>query len=213
MLELGEALAHPLERRRQLPELVLARILDGLAEIASGDPVGGTLETPDPLRENRRGEIPDEQRRPEGDQAGDYQAPADEVDTLERVTKRHPKEHHRPAEDRVGDLGVSLAAHGNRAALLAGGREGSRHQRIVLDVRRGDGIRVCVDRQLRRREREHPEVDDAGVRAVVRLLYRVVERERRAVQTLKTTWPCRLMLTLRLRVIQVAFQRSTAGLP
>jgi len=44
VLELRQALPHPLERGRELPDLVLARVLDGLAEVAAGDPVGGPLE-------------------------------------------------------------------------------------------------------------------------------------------------------------------------
>ena len=51
MLELGEALAHPLERGGQLAELVPACIDDRLVEVAARDPLGRPLEPPDPARE------------------------------------------------------------------------------------------------------------------------------------------------------------------
>ena len=46
-VELRELDAHPLERGRELAELVVAEIDHGLVERPLRDPVGGTLEAPD----------------------------------------------------------------------------------------------------------------------------------------------------------------------
>ena len=51
VLEAGEALAHAVERARELAELVGARVDDRLVELAVRDALGRLLEATDPARE------------------------------------------------------------------------------------------------------------------------------------------------------------------
>ena len=78
-LEVLEPDPHPLERGRQLAELVVARVHDRLVEAPAGDPLGGALEPPDPARVQRGGGIADQNANNEPDQPGDEQAPLDEM--------------------------------------------------------------------------------------------------------------------------------------
>ena len=63
VVELREALAHAVERARQLAELVGAVVDDGLVEAAARDPVGRPLEPADPAREDAGAAVADEQER------------------------------------------------------------------------------------------------------------------------------------------------------
>ena len=53
VLELGQALPHPLEGGGQLGKLVPPGIDHGLAEVTARDPIGCALEPPDPAGEER----------------------------------------------------------------------------------------------------------------------------------------------------------------
>ena len=68
-------------------------------------------------------------------------------------------------------------------------------------------VRVHIDRQLRGREGENPEIDDAGIGAVGRLLDGVVEGIGRAVEQLRPDRRSGLAQPLQLRVDQVPFER------
>ena len=59
-LQLGQTLAHAVERAGQLAELVLARVDDRLVETPARDPVGGALEPADATGEDRRSRVPDQ---------------------------------------------------------------------------------------------------------------------------------------------------------
>src|SRR3954471_153017 len=48
VLELGQALPHPLEGGSQLAKLIPSRIDDGLTEVTARDPIGCPFEPPDP---------------------------------------------------------------------------------------------------------------------------------------------------------------------
>ncbi len=207
VLELRQALPHPLERGRELPDLVLARVLDGLAEVAAGDPVGGPLEAPDPAGEHRRRQVPDQKRGGQGDQAGDHQPPTHEVDALERVPQRRLQQHNGPTEDGVSHLRIARAARADRTAHGARRRERLRHEGIVLDVGGGDRVRVDVHHQLGWVVGKDPEIDDPGIGAVGRLLDRVVEREARAVQELGSDRRRRFAESAELGVDQVVLER------
>ena len=60
MVEIREPYAHPVERPRQLCDLVLALAVDLHREVTAREPVCGHLEAPDPPREAQRGERADE---------------------------------------------------------------------------------------------------------------------------------------------------------
>ena len=110
MLQLGQALAHPLERGCELPDLVLARVLHRLTEVAAGDPVGGPLEVPDPAGEHRCRQVSDQERGGQGNQAGNHEPPAHQMDALERVAQRRAEQDDGATVDRVGDLRITLTA-------------------------------------------------------------------------------------------------------
>ena len=207
MLELGQALPHPLEGGGQLGKLVPPCIDDGLAEVTARDPIGCPLEAPDPAGEDRSREIADEERGREGDETGDDQTAADQVDAPQRVVERGPKQHHRPTEDRVGDLRVADPVLGGRPFDRSSPDEGSLRERVVFDVGGGHRIRIRIDAQTRRVEGDWVEVDDAGVRTVGGGLDRLVDVVVRAVQELRSDPRGRLGELVELGVNQVPLER------
>ena len=76
MLEPGEALAHAVERARELAELVRARVDDRLVEPAVRDPFGRPLEATDAAREEPRAAVAEQQRGDEREQSRDRRAGA-----------------------------------------------------------------------------------------------------------------------------------------
>ncbi len=63
VLEAGEALAHAVERARELAELVGARVHDRLVELPARDPLGRLLEAADAPREEARASVAEERGR------------------------------------------------------------------------------------------------------------------------------------------------------
>ena len=93
-VELGELDAHPVERGRQLADLVRSVVDDGLVEGALRDPVGGPLQPAEPAGVDRgHGEA-----EHDGDQQRDdrrvEQPPLDERHRRELVGERAREEHH-----------------------------------------------------------------------------------------------------------------------
>ena len=167
VVEAGEPCAHPVERPRELAELVAAVIHDGVREIAAGDPVRSALEPLDPARKDRRGAEPQEDRGDEGDQAGCDQPPLDEVHVRESVVERRRQEQHAPVRPhRHRGLGEPLIAALDGSTPRGERRRRGERDRIVLHVRRVPSLqRVGEDVQRPRRLGERGKEDDARVRA------------------------------------------------
>ena len=151
MVELGEPLAHAVERARELAELVLRRVVERLVEAAAGDPVGRALQAADPAREDRGAAEAEDQRGEQGREAGDEQPVLDEMDAAERVVERAREEQDVPGvADRKRHLGVSLVAPRDGSVLgLERGRGLERHG-IALDVGRRGALAGVVDGPERR---------------------------------------------------------------
>ena len=81
--------AHPLERRRERPELAAAGVDHRLVEAAIRDPVGRALEPPDPPREHARPAVAEQQGDQQRHAGGEQHAPLDEADApeLDRVAR------------------------------------------------------------------------------------------------------------------------------
>ena len=147
-IEVLQANAHPLERGRQLSELVVAGVDDRLVELPDGDPLGGTLEPGDPACVHRGERIAGNRSEQQADQAGDEQLPLDEIDAGERVRRRRSHE-----EDtarlvvrncRLGEL-AAAAVHGPALALARLDR--AQCDRVALDVEGRPRVRVAEDQQ------------------------------------------------------------------
>ena len=74
-VEVLQPRAHALERDRELPELVVAGVDDGLVEASVRDPLGGALEPGDPARV-QRGERPSRRQRRRAARSGRRRAAA-----------------------------------------------------------------------------------------------------------------------------------------
>src|SRR5207248_8705357 len=133
VLELREAPAHPVEGKRELTELVVVPVGDGLVEAAAGDPVGSPLQAADTPGEQARAAVADQERRNQRDPAGQENAPPDEIDVSERVVQRGGEQNDRPAVvDRNRNLHPPFAAPRQRAVGAARTRRRLLRDRIVL---------------------------------------------------------------------------------
>ena len=166
-VEVREAQAHALERAGELAELVRAVIDDRLVEAPGGDPVGGELEAADPPREERS-----RPRSRAGPRRPSPIAPA--MKTRRRTTETTCSWSCSDAEsstteppERVGDLGVGLAA----------ARDGAARERQPLDRVEGDGVVLDVARvrlggrvrdRLEQRRRRVLQVEDDDPRVHLR---------------------------------------------
>ena len=74
VVERRQPLAHPVERARELTDLVRAVVDHRLVELPGRDPLGRGLEPPQAAREEQSAEIPDRERRDERERAGDQRA-------------------------------------------------------------------------------------------------------------------------------------------
>ena len=101
-VELRELDAHPLERRRELAQLVVAEVDDGLVELALGDPVRGPLEPADPPRVQRRGRAAEDRRDRERDPRRVQQPPLDDPHRGELVLDRRREQEDVAVEQRNG---------------------------------------------------------------------------------------------------------------
>src|SRR5262249_42965133 len=102
IIELSQTETHAIERARELTELVQAVIDDWLVEAPRGDPVGRPLEPFDPARKRPRAAIADAKRYEQADEAGDEQAPLDDVNRLVLRRERRDEQNH-GARGRNGD--------------------------------------------------------------------------------------------------------------
>ena len=132
MLEPGQAQAHAVERAGQLAELVGARILDRLVELAVRDPLGRPFEVADAAGEEARAAEAEQESGDERDQRGDQNPVLDQVDGRERVLERARDEDdvlRLPTCERLGCLRVLLPAADHDAPRRGQGPRGRRPPR------------------------------------------------------------------------------------
>ncbi len=163
-VEMGKALAHPVEGARELPDLVFHRIDDLLLEVAGGDPARSQLQPADAVRQAERRQRAREPGDEEGDDARDEERPLDELDARQRVAKRRREQDGRVLVEQHRHL-ASRPVTVDSTGLRPTGLERRPRNGVVGDVLGADGIRVRdrVDGVLA----ERLEDDDAG--AEVRL--------------------------------------------
>ena len=137
-------LLHPIERHRELSNLVGGVHGDRDREVALGDLLGGRLEPAQAPGVGARREKTGEQRREDGDRARDQDLAADQrhrvVDLVERVREdRHPAGL-AAALERNGRLADALAIHELDRRARRSGRRGvgrrdvARHGRVELEL-------------------------------------------------------------------------------
>ena len=169
MLEPGEAQAHAVERAGQLAELVRARILDRLVELAVRDPLRRPFEVADAAGEDARPAETEQQRGDEGDHRGDQNPVLDQVNGRERVLERARDENdvlRLPTCERLRCLRVLLpAAHHDAPRRGQGPSRGLRYGiRFDPDNRAASSfIEEIAERQ--RAPLRDLEDHDAGVRS------------------------------------------------
>ena len=163
-LEVLEPAPHPLERVRQLAELVSPAIDDRLVEAPAGDALDGALEPPDPARVQRSGAIADDQPENEPDQSRDQQSPLDEMHARQRIDERVAEQ-----DDDVGsgdgnrNLGVPALLPLDGGTLRHPARRRPPRDLVALHVSGRRRVRVPVDRQQLRRRIDHDEDHDPRV--------------------------------------------------
>jgi hypothetical protein len=193
-VELRQLNAHPVERRRQLADLVVAVVHDRFVERPLGDAVGSSLKPSEPARVHRGNGEAEHDRDQERRDRRKQQAPLDEGDGRELVRER-ARQHQDVAlgEQRHGDLRVLAAVVAHPGAHRADRPRGLERNRISLDLRApgGRGVGQLDDLAGAGRDPEEnharirdeaPLVDEvAELRVVLRLQRGVVDCECRRV--------------------------------
>ena len=129
VVEMRQADAHPLERRRQRAELAAARVHNRLVEAAVRNPVGRALQPPDSAREHPRAPVAEQKRDQQRHAGGEQNTPLDEPDAPELDRVAH-EQRVAAAEYRGGGFGIGRLAVGDRSVL----------RRIRVEGMCGDGI-------------------------------------------------------------------------
>ena len=130
--------AHPVERRRELPELVVAVVDERLVEVTLGDPLGGAL---DPAGSGARGSpaaTAAEQRARSSSAScrGEQQAPLDERHGRELIGERAGEQEDVAGEELDRDLARTRRRRASRALARVPSSTARERDRVTGDLAR-----------------------------------------------------------------------------
>ena len=163
-VELRHADAHPLEGSRELAQLVVAAVHDGLVEATACNSLCRPLQSADAARMEPGRNEPEPQRDEERDRRCSEQAPLDEVHRRERVRQGGNEQDDGAGRgQRDGDLGVALAAARHEPTLRLPGSSGEIGRQVALDIPRARAAGVRKRRQGGRIRGQHVVDDDPRV--------------------------------------------------